>query len=179
MVSMANRAVVVSRFIFNVLWCIKVNDNRQLSKLGRKELVILVWHSTRRIGMKKTVLPLVLSTIWVSVSEFVRNEFLFKEYWTDHYSGMGLDFPDEPINGAVWGIWSLCFSIGLFALARKFNFRDTFMLGWFLGFVLMWLVTGNMGVLPLSILVYAIPLSWLEVFLAVLIVKRLGPSGGD
>jgi hypothetical protein len=41
------------------------------------------------------------------------------------------------------------------------------------GFVLMWLVTGNMGVLPYSILVFAIPLSLLETYLATLIIKKL------
>jgi hypothetical protein len=37
----------------------------------------------------------------------------------------------------------------------------------------MWLVIGNMNVLPFGILPYAIPLSILESFLASLIVKKL------
>lgn len=35
--------------------------------------------------MKKTVFPIVLAIIWISISEFVRNEFLLKSYWTGHY----------------------------------------------------------------------------------------------
>jgi hypothetical protein len=53
--------------------------------------------------IKKTFLPVLLATIWISISEFVRNEFLLKAYWTDHYESMGLVFPSEPINGAVLG----------------------------------------------------------------------------
>jgi len=66
-------------------------------------------------------LPVLLATIWISISEFVRNEFLLKSYWTDHYQTLGLVFPSEPINGAVWGIWSLCFAIAIFIIAKKLS----------------------------------------------------------
>jgi hypothetical protein len=42
-----------------------------------------------------------------------------------------------------------------------------------MGFVLMWLVTGNMAVLPFGILVYAIPLSIIEVAVAALIIRHM------
>lgn len=123
-------------------------------------------------ALKQTVLPILLATIWISISEFVRNEFLFKSYWTDHYQSLGLVFPSEPINGAVWGIWSLCFAIAVFIVAKKFTLLQTTLLSWFVGFVLMWISTGNMGVLPFGILPFSIPLSFLEAFLASFIVKK-------
>jgi hypothetical protein len=121
----------------------------------------------------KTILPIFLATIWISVSEFVRNEFLLKTYWTDHYKSLGLVFPSEPINGAIWGLWSLCFAIGIYAISKKFSLIPTTAIAWFMGFVLMWLVTGNMNVLPYEILPFAIPLSILETFLASVIIKKL------
>jgi len=121
---------------------------------------------------KKTILPILLATTWISVSEFARNEFLLKSYWTNHYEKLGLMFPSEPINGAVWGIWSLCFAIAVFIIAKKFTLLQTTLLSWFVGFVLMWISSGNMGVLPFGILPFAIPLSFLEAFLASLIVKK-------
>jgi len=42
-----------------------------------------------------------------------------------------------------------------------------------MSFLLMWLVTGNMSVLPFGILAFAIPLSILETFLATFIIKKL------
>lgn len=123
--------------------------------------------------IKKTILPILLATIWISLSEFVRNEFLLKDHWTNHYSKLGLTFPSEPINGAIWGIWSLSFAIGIYVIAKKFSFTATTLISWWVGFVLMWLVTGNMLVLPFDILTYAIPLSILEVVVATLIIKRL------
>ncbi|MEI6140279.1 MAG: hypothetical protein WCP85_13510 [Mariniphaga sp.] len=123
--------------------------------------------------MKKAVLPILLSTIWISISEFARNEFIVKSYWTSHYEKLGLVFPSEPINGAVWGIWSLCFAISIFIIAKKFSLIQTTFLSWFVGFVLMWVVTWNMGVLPTGLLLFAVPLSILESFVASLIIKKI------
>ena len=122
---------------------------------------------------KKTVLPVLLATVWISISEFVRNEFLVKSYWTKHYEGLGLIFPSEPINGAIWGIWSLLFAISIYIIATKFSLLQTTFLSWLVGFVLMWFVIGNMGVLPKGLLYIAVPLSLLEAFLASFIIKKL------
>lgn len=121
--------------------------------------------------IKRTILPILLATLWISVSEFIRNEFLVKTYWTDHYNSLGIVFPSEPVNGAVWGIWSLFFAVAIFILSKKFTLLQTTLLSWFVGFVLMWVVIGNLGVLPYAILYYAIPLSLLESFLASYIIN--------
>ncbi|MEI8087038.1 MAG: hypothetical protein WCG93_12575 [Paludibacter sp.] len=123
--------------------------------------------------LKKTILPILLATAWISISEFVRNEFLLKSYWTNHYKSIGLVFPSEPINGAVWGLWSLFFAIAIFIIAQKFSLWQTTFLSWFVGFVFMWVVMGNLGVLPEGLLYFAIPLSILESFLATFIIKKL------
>jgi hypothetical protein len=123
--------------------------------------------------LKKTILPVLLATIWISISEFVRNQVILISYWTNHYQSMGIDFPSKPINGAMWGVWSLLFAIAIFILAKKFSLIQTTFLSWFVAFVLMWVVIGNMGVLPYSLLYAAIPLSLLEAFLASYIIKKL------
>jgi hypothetical protein len=122
---------------------------------------------------KKTFLPILLTTIWISISEFVRNEFIAKSYWTEHYEKMGLVFPSEPINGAIWGIWSLLFAIVIFILSKKFSLIETAFLSWFIVFVLMWIVIGNLGVLPGGLLYIAVPLSIVEAFIATFIIKKL------
>lgn len=123
--------------------------------------------------LRKTILPVLMATIWISISEFVRNEFLFKSYWTDHYDSLGLDFPDAPVNGAVWGLWSLLFAVLIFILNKKFSLAGTTFVSWFAAFVLMWVVTWNLAVLPLNILWFAVPLSLLEAFLAALIIRKM------
>lgn len=123
--------------------------------------------------LRKTVLPVFLATIWIAVSEFVRNEVLLKSYWTDHYAKLGLVFPSEPVNGAVWGLWSLLFAAAVYVISRKFNLIQTALLSWFVGFVLMWIVIGNLGVLPYRFVVFVVPLSLLESFIAAYIIKKL------
>jgi hypothetical protein len=123
----------------------------------------------------RKVWAVLIATLWISLSEFVRNEFLLKSYWVDHYADLGLKFPSEPVNGMVWGIWSLCFAILIYLLSRKFEFWQTVVISWFAGFVLMWIVIGNMAVLPLGILPVAVPLSLLEAFLATWIIGKVSP----
>lgn len=123
--------------------------------------------------IQKQVLSIILAAVWISLSEFVRNELLFKSYWTAHYQSLGLVFPSEPINGAMWGVWSLLFAIAIFVIAKKFTLTQTTLLSWFVAFVLMWVAVGNLGVLPYSLLYYAVPLSLLEAFVAALIIKKL------
>jgi hypothetical protein len=123
--------------------------------------------------MKKTVLPIVLATLWISISEFVRNEFLLKSYWKGHYEQLGLTFPSEPINGVMWGVWSLLFAIAIYLISKKFSLFQTTLTSWLFGFVMMWVAIDNMGFLPKGILLYAVPLSLLEAFLAAFIIKKL------
>lgn len=125
--------------------------------------------------LKKTILPILLATIWISFSEFFRNEILFNHIWQNHYQELGLEFPSEPINGAIWGLWSLLFAVAIYMISRKFGVKETVFIGWFTAFVLMWIVTGNLGVLPFKILLYAVPLSILETFIASWIIIKMSP----
>jgi hypothetical protein len=123
--------------------------------------------------MKKTILSVFLAGLWISLSEFVRNEFLLKPYWVDHYEGMGQVFPAEPVNGAIWGLWSFLFAWFIYLIQRRSGFAETILISWLAGFVFMWLVIGNLGVLPFGILPFAIPLSLLEVVVAAYIIRSL------
>jgi hypothetical protein len=134
----------------------------------------LLYCSRKKDVMKITgsILAVIISTAWISVSEFVRNQVLFKSYWTGHYDKMGLVFPAEPLNGAVWGIWSLFLALSVFFILKKFPLTETVVLAWFMAFPMMWLVIGNLNVLPHGLLIFAIPLSLVEVIVAALIIKQ-------
>jgi len=127
--------------------------------------------------LKKTLFPVISATAWISISEFARNEYLLKSYWTGHYHQLGLVFPSEPVNGALWGLWSLAFAAAIFIISRRFSLAQTTLLSWFVGFVLMWIVIGNMGVLPEGLLYIAAPLSLFEALLASFIILKLSQRG--
>ena len=122
--------------------------------------------------MKHAISKIGLATLWIALSEFIRNQLLFIAYWRDHYTSLGITFPETPIHGAVWGLWSLTLAVLIFVVSQKFSFKQTAILAWLFGFVMMWLVIGNLGVLPYGLLWFAVPLSILEVVVATLIVKK-------
>ena len=128
---------------------------------------------TLRPSLLRQVTAIALATIWISFSEFLRNQLLFKAFWTDHYTSLGLVFPQKATNGAIWGLWSLGLASLIYILAPKFTFKQTVVVTWFSGIVLMWIAIGNLGVLPVKLLVPAIPLSIIEVLVATVIVTKL------
>lgn len=128
-------------------------------------------------SLSETVIPVLASAVWISILEFIRNEWLFRHYWVEHYESLGMVFPSDPVNGAVWGFWSLCLAIAIYALSGRFNLAKTTLIAWFMAFVMMWLVIGNMGVLPYELLIFAVPLSLLEVSVAAWIIVKLTNKG--
>ena len=120
----------------------------------------------------KAILAVILATAWISISEFLRNQLFLKSYWTGHYTKLGLVFPSEPVNGVIWGVWALVFAILILILSRKFSLTGTVLFSWVMGFILMWLVIGNLSVLPFGTLVFAVPWSLVEVFIATVIVRQ-------
>jgi predicted neutral ceramidase superfamily lipid hydrolase len=112
----------------------------------------------------------------VNASEFLRNEVLLKTYWVNHYQSLGMTFPSAPKNGMIWVAWGFLFSIAIYLISRKFNLIQTSLISWFMAFVLMWVVTLNLSVLPITILIYAVPLSLLEAFIGSYICRKMSPN---
>ena len=53
----------------------------------------------------------------------------------------------------------------LFVAAQRFSLVQTAWLAWFVGFVIMWLLIANLGVLPYRLSLPAVPLRLLEAFM--------------
>ena len=125
----------------------------------------------------RNIIAIILTGIWVNASEFFRNEVLLKTYWIDHYRSLGMTFPSEPLNGMIWVAWGFLFAITIYIISRKFDLIQTTLISWFMAFVLMWVVTWNLNVLPSAILIYAVPLSLLEAFIGSYICIKMSPNG--
>ena len=125
----------------------------------------------------RNVIAVILTGIWVNASEFFRNEVILKKYWIDHYQSLGMTFPSEPLNGMIWVAWGFLFAIAIYIISRKFDLIKTTLISWFMAFVLMWIVTWNLNVLPSAILIYAVPLSLLEAFIGSYICIKMSPNG--
>lgn len=126
-----------------------------------------------KTGVVRSVLAMLLAGIWVNAFEFVRNMVLLTRQWNEHYRDLGLVFPAAPVNGAVWVIWAFVFAGAMYVLTRRFGLWSAALLGWVTGFVLMWLVIGNLRVLPFAILPVAVPMSFVEAMGAAFICRKL------
>jgi len=125
----------------------------------------------------RNIITVILTGIWVNASEYFRNEVILKKYWIDHYQSLGMTFPSEPLNGMIWVAWGFLFAIAIYLISRKFNLIQATLISWFMAFVLMWVVTWNLNVLPSAILIYAVPLSLLEAFIGSYICRKMSPNG--
>lgn len=124
----------------------------------------------------RSIAAVTVTGLWVNASEFLRNEVFLKTYWMEHYQSLGMTFPSEPKNGMIWVAWGFLFALAIYFISRKFRWMQTALIGWLAAFVLMWLVTFNLNVLPTAILLYAVPLSLLEAFLGSYITIKMSPN---
>lgn len=122
---------------------------------------------------KKPVIAIISAGLWITFSEFARNEFLFRLFWTSHYQALGLKFETLPVNGVLWLVWSFVLAAMIGVLLTKFSFRETLAIAWVMGFILMWIAVFNLQVLPLPLLIFAVPLSVLEVAVAEYIIRKI------
>jgi hypothetical protein len=125
--------------------------------------------------MQRSLLAVAAAGLWSGASEFVRNEVLLPSVWRGHFAGLGLTFPAEPLNAAVWVVWSFVFAGVVFAVSRRFGLVATTAIAWVAAFPMMWLVTWNLAALPLAVLPVAVPLSLLEAFGVAWLSLRLAP----
>jgi hypothetical protein len=122
---------------------------------------------------KKILLPILVTGIWINLSETIRWELIIKSFWVESYEEIGLVFPTALWNNIMWLVWGFMMATVVFILSKKFNIIQTTLLSWSVVFVLLWLVLFNIEILPPGILLYNVPLSLLEVFVAAFICKRL------
>jgi len=121
--------------------------------------------------MKNSILPIFLATVWITCSEFLRNEILFKELWVERFQSLGLTFQTLPINGILWTVWSFLLALIIFKLLQKYSWQETLLFSWIPSFLMMWITIYNLQVLPLPLLAVAFPLSLVEVGVAIAILQ--------
>ena len=122
--------------------------------------------------IKKIILPILITGIWINISETVRWMFLVESYWLEKYQVLNLTFPNETINMIAWMLWGFFNATVIFILSKKYNLLQTTVLSWFVAFVMMWVIVWNIGVLPTGMLWFNVPLSLLETFIGAYICIR-------
>ncbi len=124
-------------------------------------------------NFKRVILPILITGIWVNISETIRWLYLIEPYWFEKYEQLEIEFPKEDINLVVWMIWGFVYATIIFILSQKFTLVQTTVYSWLAVFVMTWIVLWNIGILPTEMLWYNVPLSILETFVGTLICKKL------
>ena len=70
----------------------------------------------------------------------------------------------------LWLVWSVLLALIIHALLSRFSMARSILLAWIVAFPMMWIALYNLQVLPLGLLVVAVPLSVLEVAVAAWII---------
>ncbi len=123
--------------------------------------------------LKQIILPILVTGIWINISETVRWIFLIEPFWIEKYQGLGIPFPDETVIMMLRMVWGFFFSTTIFLMSKKYKLIQTAIFSWFVAFVMMWMVVWNGVVLPTRILWINIPLSLLEAFVGAYICIKL------
>ena len=71
--------------------------------------------------LKKTILPILLTGIWLNVAITIGWLFILEGYWIEKYNSLNLVFPTGLINNITWMIWGFMLATIVFILSKKFN----------------------------------------------------------
>ena len=123
--------------------------------------------------LKKTILPILLTGIWVNVSITIGWMLILESYWIEKYQSMNLVFPTELTNNIVWMIWGFMLATIIFILSKKFSPLQTTLISWFMAFAMMWVIVWNVGVLPTGMLLFNVPFTLIVTYIGALISKKI------
>ncbi len=123
--------------------------------------------------LKKTILPILLTGIWINISITIGWILILKSYWIEKYQSLNLVFPIGITNNIVWMIWGFMLATIVFILSKKFTVLQTTFLAWFVAFIMLWVIIWNVGILPTGMLLFNIPNSLFVTFISALICKKL------
>lgn len=120
---------------------------------------------------KKAIWQILLVSLWINIFETLRWLLFAKPDIDMHFKGANLVLPNEPLNNILWLIWGIIISVMIFIISKKYSVLKTSFIVWITVYVLHWIALWNMAVLPINILWLAVPLTFINVLIGVLISK--------
>ena len=99
-------------------------------------------------------------------------DVICKTRYDIHFKAANLVLPNEPINNILWLIWGIIIAVMIFIISKKFKVLQTTFIVWIIVYVMHWIALWNMAVLPINILLLAVPLTFINVLVGALISNR-------
>ncbi|SDR10678.1 hypothetical protein [Pseudovibrio sp. Tun.PSC04-5.I4] len=133
-----------------------------------------------RNGINAFILAVGLNLVWINLSEVFRYFAFVMPMMRDSFSVVSDVAPMNISVFLIWGIWDTILVLSVCGIAwmalEKFGTTQKSIIAtatgiWATIFVILWLGLFNMNLATLSILYVALPLAWLEMYVAVLLVN--------
>lgn len=124
----------------------------------------------------KNAIAILAAAVWISLLEFLRDQYFVQSYRIEQNQLHGFMYREEPLMGSASGIWSLFLAIFIFLMTRKLNQWHATIAAFTGCVLLMWIINGDLRVLPARLLLFALPLIVLESFMAVWIIRKISPA---
>lgn len=130
---------------------------------------------------KAFVTALLINLLWINASEIFRYFVLLMPMLKQTYPQIDGVADMNLWIFLIWGTWDTVLWLGICAFSWFFlerfgdSVRQAILAGtlfWMVAFLLLWVGIWNMGLSQLPILAVALPLSWLEMVVAALIMRR-------
>lgn len=115
--------------------------------------------------MKKFLLSTLAISLILLLSEGIRNGYLLRTHWVEHFDAMGLVYPEDSINNLMWGVWIVGLALIMTYLSGKLSVMANAIIVWSIAYELTFVAMWNYEVLPLSVLPIAVPWSFLVILL--------------
>lgn len=124
-------------------------------------------------NFKKAIWQILLVSLWINVFETLRWMLFSKPDIDMHFKAANLVLPNGPMNNILWLIWGIIIAIMIYIISKKYKVLQTTFIVWITVYILHWIALWNFSVLPINILLLAVPLTFINVFVGALICKRL------
>jgi hypothetical protein len=123
-------------------------------------------------NFKKVFWQVLIVSLWVNIFETLRWILFVKPDIDIYFKSANLVLPNGPINNMLWLIWGIIIAVMIFIISKKYKVLQTTFIVWVTVYVMHWIALWNMAVLPINILLLAVPLTFINVLVGALICNR-------
>ena len=135
---------------------------------------------TKTFVSKAFIMTLIANMVWINISEVFRYFVFVMPAMRDAFPQIDNVAPMSPFVFAIWGLWDTILVCAVTGFAWLFLERfgrgliPSLWCGtlfWLGVFCILWIGLYNMNLAPLSVLAIALPLAWVEMVVAAMIVN--------
>ena len=130
-------------------------------------------------NFKKTIWQILLVSLWINVYETLRWMLFAKPDIDRYFKTANIVLPNGVINNILWLIWGIIIAVIIFIISKKFKVLQTTFIVWITVYVMHWIALWNFAVLPINILLLAVPLTFINVFVGALICAKFNSKNNN